>query len=68
MPINKFLQEARAIRPQLEVFRRMIIERLKTVGLKSCIFYNQQVDGRSFEGSGAALLSVDVDQLPYFPP
>lgn len=68
MPMNKFLLEAKAIRPQLEVFRRMIIERLKTVGLKSRIFYNQQVDGRSFEGSGAALLSVDVDQLPYFPP
>lgn len=68
MPINTFQQEAKAVRPQLEVFRRMIIERLKTVGLKSSIFNNQQVDGRSFVGSGVALLFVDVDQLPDFPP
>lgn len=68
MLIITFKQEAKAIRPQLEVFRRMIIERLKTVGLKSNIFYNQQVDGRSFVGSGVALLSVNVDQLPNFPP
>lgn len=68
MLIITFKQEAKAIRPQLEVFRRMIIERLKTVGLKSNIFYNQQVDGRSIVGSGVALLSVNVDQLPNFPP
>lgn len=68
MPINTFHWEAKTIWPQLEVFRQMIIERLKTVGLKSGIFYNQQVDGRSFVRSGAALLSVDVDQLPNFPP
>lgn len=68
MPINTFQREAKGIRPQLEVFRRMIIERLKTAGLKSSIFYNQQADGRSFVRSGAAFPSGDVYPWPNFPP
>lgn len=68
MPINTFQREAKWIRPQLGVFSRMIIERLKTAGLKSSVFYYQQTNGRSFVLTAVAFLSVDVDSWPYFPP